>query len=139
MENQQAQTHTHEAGDQQGRPHKHGDQQGRPHKHGDQHKYQNSARSRKDVSVKTIVPVHKDYVGAVIGKGGAMINQIKTDTETRISYMDQDLARGHQSPIFQITGSSNGVAKAERWVRRILQSTWQAEQGEGQEVVQESA
>jgi hypothetical protein len=134
MENQQAQIHTHEAGDQQGLPHKHGDQQGRR-----QHKYQTSARPRKEVSVKTIVPVHKDYVGAVIGKGGAMINQIKTDTETRISYMDQDLARGHQSPIFQITGSSNGVAKAEKWVRRILQSTWQAEQGEGQEVVQESA
>jgi len=123
MVNQQAQTHKHEEGDHQGRP---------------QHQYQTTQRQRRDVSVKTIVPVSKEYVGAVIGKGGAMINQIKTDTETRISYMDQDFARGHQSPIFQITGSQKGVARAEKWVRRILQSTWQAEQEQEQEQEQES-
>ena len=131
MENQQAQTHKHEDGDRSGRP---------------QHQYQTTQRPRRDVSVKTIVPVSKEYVGAVIGKGGAMINQIKTDTETRISYMDQDFARGHQAPIFQITGPPKGVARAEKWVRRILQSTWQAEQedspateAEGQDPTQESA
>ena len=109
MENQQAQIQKREDSGQKSRPPR---------------RYQN-----KEVSVKAIVPVHKDYVGAVIGKGGAMINQIKTDTETRISYMDQDLSRGHQAPIFQITGPPKGVARAEKWVRRILQSTWQAEQG----------
>ena len=113
MENQQAQTHKQEDRDRTGRT---------------QHLYQTNQRQRKEVSVKTIVPVSKEYVGAVIGKGGAMINQIKTDTETRISYMDQDFARGHQAPIFQITGPPKGVARAEKWVRRILQSTWQAEQ-----------
>jgi predicted PilT family ATPase len=111
MENQQAQTQKREDNGQQSR-----------------HRYQTNLRQNKEVSVKTIVPVHKDYVGAVIGKGGAMINQIKTDTETRISYMDQDFARGHQAPIFQITGPPKGVGRAEKWVRRILQSTWQAEQ-----------
>ena len=113
MENQQVQTQKREDSGQQSRH---------------QHRYQTTQRQHKEVTVKTIVPVHKDYVGAVIGKGGAMINQIKTDTETRISYMDQDLSRGHQAPIFQITGNPKGVARAEKWVRRILQSTWQAEQ-----------
>jgi hypothetical protein len=93
-----------------------------------QRRHHTTPRQSREVSVKAIVPVNKDYVGAVIGKGGAMINQIKTDTETRISYMDQDFSRGHQAPIFQITGFPKGVAKAEKWVRRILQSTWQAEQ-----------
>jgi hypothetical protein len=115
MENQQAQTHKQEDGEHRSRP---------------QHQYQTTQKQRREVSVKTIVPVSKKYVGAVIGKSGAMINQIKTDTETRISYMDEDFARGHQSPIFQITGSPKGVARAEKWVRRILQSTWQAEQEE---------
>ena len=135
MKNQQVQTHKQEEGDLPSRQEQHRNQRGRQ-QYGDK---------RLTVPFKTIVPVHKDYVGAVIGKGGAMINQIKNDTETRISYMDHDFSRGHQSPIFQITGSQKGVGRAENWVRRILQSTWQAEQeetpvdeAEGQDPTQES-
>ena len=78
----------------------------------------------------TLVSVHKDYVGAVIGKEGKTIKKIKDDTKTRISYMDEDFARGHQSPVFLITGPAQGRRKAAKWIRKILQSTWEAEQEE---------
>ena len=100
-----------------------GDQQSRP-----QHRYPNAQRQRKQVSVKTIVPVHKSYVGSVIGKEGSTIKKIKTDTGADIRYLDENFSLGHQSPVFQITGSPNSVSSAERWVKSILQSTYQAEQ-----------
>lgn len=100
-----------------------GDQQSRP-----QHRYPNAQRQRKQVSVKTIVPVQKSYVGSVIGKEGSTIKKIKTDTGAEIRYLDENFSLGHQSPVFQITGSPNSVSSAERWVKSILQSTYQAEQ-----------
>ena len=100
-----------------------GDQQSRP-----QHRYPNAQRQRKQVSVKTIVPVQKSYVGSVIGKEGSTIKKIKADTGAEIRYLDENLSLGHQSPVFQITGSPNSVSSAERWVKSILQSTYQAEQ-----------
>ena len=100
-----------------------GDQQSRP-----QHRYPNAQRQRKQVSVKTIVPVQKSYVGSVIGKEGSTIKKIKADTGADIRYLDENFSLGHQSPVFQITGSPNSVSSAERWVKSILQSTYQAEQ-----------
>tara|TARA_Y200000002_G_scaffold30031_1_gene22320 strand:- start:249 stop:647 length:399 start_codon:yes stop_codon:yes gene_type:complete len=95
-----------------------------------QHRYQTTNTQKRQLTVKTQVAVHKDYVGAVIGKGGSTINKIKDDTKTRISYLEDDFSKGHQSPVFLITGPPQGVQRAEKWVRNILQSTWEAEQGE---------
>lgn len=95
-----------------------------------QHRYPTVNRQNKSVTVKTLVAVHKDYVGAVIGREGKTINKIKDDTQTRISYMDEDYSKGHQSPAFLISGPPQGVQRAEKWVRKILQSTWEAEQGD---------
>lgn len=94
------------------------------------HRYQTTNTQKRQLTVKTQVAVHKDYVGAVIGKGGSTINKIKDDTNTRISYLDAEFSKGHQSPVFLITGPPQGVTKAEKWVRNILQSTWEAEQEE---------
>ena len=84
-------------------------------------------RNRQD---ETLVPVHENYVGAVIGKRGVTINKIKTDTNTRISHRKADYRLGHQSAVFAITGSPGNRRKAAKWVRNILQSTWDAEQGD---------
>tara|TARA_B110000114_G_C14970256_1_gene348115 strand:+ start:366 stop:755 length:390 start_codon:yes stop_codon:yes gene_type:complete len=94
-----------------------------------QHRYPTVNRQNKSITVKTLVAVHKDYVGAVIGREGKTINKIKDDTQTRISYMDEDYSKGHQSPAFLISGAPQGVQRAEKWVRKILQSTYEAEQG----------
>ena len=93
-----------------------------------QHHYPNAQRPRKQVTVKTIVPVHTDYVGSVIGKEGSTIKKIKSDTGANIRFLEENFSLGHQSPIFQITGSPQDVSSAERWIRSILQSTYQAEQ-----------
>ena len=84
--------------------------------------------SRAPPRDETLVPVHKDYVGAVIGKQGVTINKIKTNTSTEISHLEADFAHGHQSHVFKITGSRGNRRKAAKWIRNILQSTYEAEQ-----------
>lgn len=94
-------------------------------KHQEDGKPQGSRPPPRD---ETVVPVHKDYVGAVIGKKGVTINKIKTNTSTEISHLEEDFSHGHQSHIFKITGSRGNRRKAAKWIRNILQSTWEAEQ-----------
>ena len=63
----------------------------------------------------------------LLGKKGVTINKIKSSTNTEISHLEEDFAHGHQSHVFKITGSRGNRRKAAKWIRNILQSTWEAE------------
>ena len=90
--------------------------------------YKRAAHSEPKTVVQTLVPVDQLYIGAVIGKGGATITKIKDQTKTEISLKKPDYSKGLQCHVFIISGSPQGVRKAEKWVRNTLQSTWEAEQ-----------
>lgn len=87
-----------------------------------------SRKSDSQLLVQTRVPVDPKYVGAVIGRGGATITNIKEETNTQISLKKPEYERGNQCHVFNVIGSPVGVSKAEKWIKNILQSTWEAEQ-----------
>ena len=92
------------------------------------YKKAHTKKSNDKLRVQSRVPVDPKYVGAVIGKGGSTITNIKTETGTQISLKDPDYAHGNQCHVFNVIGSPIGVSKAEKWIKSILQSTWEVEQ-----------
>ena len=73
------------------------------------------------MSVKEIeifVPVPKEYMGRLIGKGGNRINELKQRTQTLITTINAD-AIGQESG-FVITGTATNCEEAKQEIREDI-------------------
>ena len=71
------------------------------------------------------IPVTTDYIGSVVGKGGATVNKIKSETGARISLMDPRPGQGHLVHSFAVSANNrNSVDHAKRWILRIIANTY---------------
>ena len=73
------------------------------------------------MSVKEIeifVPVPKEYMGRLIGKGGNRINELKQRTQTLITTINAD-AIGQESG-FVVTGTATNCEEAKQEIRKDI-------------------
>ena len=68
--------------------------------------------------IEIFVPIPKDYMGRLIGKGGNRISELKQRTQTLITVINAD-AKGQESG-FRITGTATNCEEAKQEIKEDI-------------------